>query len=195
MALDHLLDALTREAEVTAERLRVDARREAATLDALSVEVTGRRRQSEVEQVVRRRRDEVEHAVALARHEARDEVLRARARLLARVERALRAACPAALGSPRYRADLSRRVEGALACFPAGEVVSARAATALVEPILATWPAGRKVEVRADEGLGSGFVFTSADGTIDIEDTLEARFEALRPELERRALHLLGVEG
>ena len=195
MALDHLLEALAREAEVTAERLRADARAEAATLTALSVEVAGRRRQAEVDQVVRRRRDEVERAVALARHHARDEVLRARDRLLQRVERAVRAACPAALASPRYRAELPRRVEGALACFPAGEVVSARCAAALVEPVSAAWPSGRRAEVRADETLGSGFVLSSADGTIDIEDTLEARFEAHRPELERRALHLLGVEG
>ena len=195
MALDHLLDALTREAEATAERLRADARAEAATLTALSVEVTGRRRQSEVDQVVRRRREEVERAVALARHAARDQVLRARERLLQRVERAIRAACPGALASPRYRADLPRRLEGALACVPAGEPVSARCAAALVEPILAAWPTGRKGEVRADETLGSGFVLTTDDGAIDIEDTLEARFEALRPELERRALHLLGVEG
>ena len=195
MALDHLLEALTREAEATAERLRADARAEAATLTALSVEVAGRRRQAEVDQVVRRRRDEVERAVALARHGARDEVLRARDRLLRRVERAVRAAFPAALASPQYRAGLPRRMEGALACFPEGEVVAARCAAALVEPVSAAWPGGRRAEVRADETLGSGFVLSSADGTIDIEDTLEARFEALRPELERRALHLLGVEG
>ena len=195
MALDHLLDALTREAQATAERLRADARAEAATLTALSVEVAGRQRQAEIDHVVRRRRDEVERAVALARHGARDEVLRARERLLQRVERALRAACPAALASPRYRAELPRRVEGALACFPEGELVSARCAAALVEPILAAWPSGWKVEARADETLGSGFVLSSADGSIDIEDTLEARCDALRPDLERRALHLLGVEG
>lgn len=195
MALDQLLDALTREAAATIERLRTDARTEADRITALSVEVSGRRRQAEVDQVVRRRRAEVETAVSAARHRARDAVLRARERLLRRVDDAVRAAFPAALAAPRYRETLPRRVEAALGCFGGTEVVAARCPAALAEPLLAAWPPDRRGEVRADESLGSGFVVTSGDGAVEVEDTLEARLEARRDEIHRLALHRLGVEG
>lgn len=195
MALDHLLAALAHEAEATAERLRTEARAEAEKITALSTAVTDHRRQAEVDQVIRTRRDAVERQVAEARRAGREEALLARERLLARVGVAVRAAFPGVLATPRYRAALAQRLAGALACLEPGAPVSVRCAAALADPILAGWPSNPRVEVRADETLGSGYVLDSADGAIEIEDTLEARFAAQRRDLERRALQLLGVEG
>jgi vacuolar-type H+-ATPase subunit E/Vma4 len=194
MALDHLLDALAHEAQATADLVRNAARAEADRITTLSVETAERRRQAEVDQVVRARRDQAEETATAARRAARDDVLRARARLLSRVGSAVRAAFPATLTGPRYREALPGRIEGALACFDPEASVSARSAAALTDPIQAAWPRERKVAVRADETLGSGYVLTNADGSIEIEDTLEACFEAHRPELERQALELLGIE-
>lgn len=194
MALDHLLEALSREAGATAERLRAEARTEAARIAALSDALAGRQVQQEVDRAVRDRRERVEIAVAAARHAARKDVLDARARLLGRVDRAVRAACPAALADPRIQATLSAHLAPALAYFPDEASVSARCAPTLSGPLRAAWPASRTGKVRPDQGIGSGFRLTGGDGRIEVEVTLEGRLEAQRAELEREALRRLEVE-
>lgn len=194
MALDQLLGALEREAQLTVERLGAEARTEAERITALAEVMAGHQRAAEVERLTRDRRERGEAEVATARREARREALLARARLLQRVEEAVRRACPGALAAEPYRASLGGRLEAALAAFRPGAPVSARCASTIATPLLAVWPAARQGEVQADDGVGSGFILADPEGRLEVEETLEARLEARRPELMREALRLLEVE-
>ena len=194
MALDHLLEALDREARATAERLRAEARTEAERITALATTLADHQRDAEVERITRARRAQAEVAVAAARHETRRQVLEARARLLARIELAVRTACPPALVGASYRASLPARLAEALGAFAPGVPVSVRCAAALADPLLEAWPPPWKGEVRPDESVGSGFVLSDLDGRLEVEDTLEGRLDARRVDLEREALRRLGLE-
>ncbi|HVX89620.1 MAG TPA: hypothetical protein VG940_11865 [Gemmatimonadales bacterium] len=194
MALDQLLAALEREAQLTVERLRAEARAEAERIATVSGAVVEHQRAAEVDRLTRSRRERGEAEVAAARREARREALVARARLLERVEQAIRQACPAALGAEPYRASLGVRLDAALAAFTPGMPVSARCASTIATPLLAAWPATRPGDVQADDGVGSGFVLADPEGRLEVEDTLEARLESRRSDLMREALRLLEVE-
>lgn len=192
MALDHLLAALERDATASVERLLAEARAEAERLRAEATATADQRRDAEVARARRERRERMEEELGAVRRAARREVLGARERLAGRLDAAVRAALPAALGRPEYQAALPARVAAALACLPEDERVAVRAAAALVPSIRTAWPAERELALTPDEGIGNGFRVTSADGAIEVEETLEAAYAAQRGVLVREALASLG---
>ncbi len=192
MGLEHLLEALERDANAQIEQLRAQARAEADRLTTTATEALEGRRREAREVRERSRLQEVEHAVTLARRSARRSVLEARERLLERVFTAARAELPAAAAGPTYRAALPAALTGALAAV-GNEPAVIRCPKALARELERLGPAGR-ASVVVDPAAGSGFRLATADGAVEVDDTLEARLDRLRPVLARRVLAHLELE-
>ena len=194
MGLEHLLEALERDADAQVEQTLAQARAEAdriATESAAALEQRCRETTSARDSA---RMQEVEHAVTLARREARRSILEARERLLERVFTAARAELPAAAAGPAYRASLPAALSGALAAVGSDQAVIHCPETLALDLERAR-PRGHKaVAVIVDAAGGSGFRVASADGAVEIDDTLESRLDRLRSILARRVLAQLELE-
>lgn len=188
MGLDHLLEALERDANAQIDQTLAGARAEADRLTAVATEAVELRRREATSRGKRDRQQEVDHAVTLARRDARRSILEARARLLERVFAAARAELPAAAAGPAYRAALPSALAGALAAV-GGEQAVIRCPEALARDLERLRPsASKSVQVAVDPASGSGFRVVSADGAIEVDDTLESRLDRLRLVLARRVL-------
>ena len=192
MGLEHLLEALERDANAQIERLQAEARAEADRLTATATEALERQRREAREERERSRHQEVEHAVTLARRRARRSVLEARERLLERVFAAARAELPAAVTSDAYRATLPAALAGALSAVGNAPAII-RCSNTLSRELQRLMPAGR-ASVTVESGVGSGFRLTTADGAVEVDDTLEVRLDRLRPLLARRVLARLELD-
>ncbi len=192
MGLEHLLEALERDGNAQIEQLLAQARAEADRFTAAGTEGLERRRGEVRAQGERSRHQEVEHAVTLARRGARRSVLEARERLLERVFAAARAELPVAATGAAYRATLPAALAGALAAI-GNEPAVIRCPKALAGDLERLRPVDR-TSIVIDAATGSGFRLTTADGAVEVDDTLEARLERLGPLLARRVLTQLEVE-
>jgi vacuolar-type H+-ATPase subunit E/Vma4 len=192
--LDQLLTALERDAREQAERVVAEARAEAARITEAAEQEVARRREATVGAQEREQRAHLEQALSEARRAARRDVLEARDRLLARVFAAARAALPDAVRRPAYTAALPQRVEAALAAFENTEGVVVRAPPALAPALGAAVSGHPGLRVCADATAGSGFRVATADGSLEVDDTLETRLAARRAALARDALRQLGLE-
>jgi vacuolar-type H+-ATPase subunit E/Vma4 len=194
MGLEHLLDALERDANAQIDQLLVQARAEADGVTAAATAALAQRRGAAAEARERTRLLEVEQAVTRARRAARRSVLEARERLLERVFTAARNALPAAAAGAEYRAGLPTALAGGLAAL--GDVAAViRCPESLVRDLERLRPpATPPVRVVVDPAAGSGFRVASADGAVEVDDTLETRLDRLRPDLARRVLAQLGLE-
>jgi vacuolar-type H+-ATPase subunit E/Vma4 len=159
MALDQLLEALTREAEARAAETVAAARLEA---EEILREARARSERRLAEAVVRREhelRAGAQGAVEAARREAAREVLSARAETLARV-------------FARARELLAERVRD-----PALEPRWSRdAAEAL------TYVAGGDAVVRRPPDT-AGVIVSAADGSVEVDGTVHALLARLEPQL------------
>jgi len=192
MGLEHLLEALERDAKAQLEQLLAQARAEADRLTAAATATLERRRREAHEAHERSRLQAVEHAVTLARRGARRSVLEARERLLARVFTAAREELPAAAAGRAYLAALPAALTDALAAV-GNEPAVIRCPKALAREVERLRPADR-TSVVVDAAAGSGFRLATVDGAVEVDDTLEARLERLRPILARRILAQLKLE-
>jgi len=194
MGLEHLLEALERDADAQVEQTLAQARAEADRISTESTAVLERRRREATSASDCARVLEVEHAVTLARREARRSILEARERLLERVFTAARAELPAAAAGPAYRASLPAALSGALAAV-GGDHAVIRCSETLAPELARARPRGsRTVPVKVDSASGSGFRVVSADGAVEVDDTLESRLDRLRSVLARRVLAQLELE-
>lgn len=188
MPLGDLLSALTREVERDVARLRADAEaRAAAIADAGRARVDRVRAERLGEREVKWRAD-AERALALARHGARARVLAARGWLLERVLAAVRARLPALVDDPAYRAVLARDVQAALA-YVSDEAVVLRCTPALVHAVRVIVADRAGVRVEADAAVGTGIRAVSADGVIEVDNTLGGRLNRLAARVSFVALH------
>ena len=193
MPLEHLLAALERNATAQTARFLAEARAEAERITAADAAAIDRRRGETLGAREREHRAALEAALSTARRAARREVLEARERLLERVFAVARAKLAEALGQSAYRAALPGRVAAALACI--GEADATLSCPASLAAGLREAVSGNgRVTVRVDPAVGSGFRLRTTDGAVEVDDTLETRLEARRPELAREALRQLGVE-
>ena len=194
MGLEHLLEALERDAKAQIEQLLAQARAEAEGVTAAMTAALAQRQGAAAAARERTRLHEVEQAVTRARRAARRSVLEARERLLERVFTAARSELPAAAAGSGYRAGLPAALAGALAAVGDEEVVI-RCPEALVRDLERLRPSTTpRARVVVDPAAGSGFRLASADGAVEVDDTLETRLDRLRPELARRVLAQLGLE-
>lgn len=194
MGLEHLLEALERDADAQVVQLLAQARAEADRISTESAAaLEGRRREATAAHDCARVQ-EVEHAVTLARREARRSILEARERLLERVFAAARAELPAAAAGPAYRASLPTALRGALSAVGGDQAVIRCPETLALELERARPRGPNAVAVKVDSASGSGFRVVSADGAVEVDDTLESRLDRLRFLLARRVLAQLELE-
>lgn len=159
MPLDELLEALTREAETRATEMMAAARREADAILGEARAGTDRR----LAQAVARRERELEAgaqgSIEAARREAAGDVLAARAEALGRI-------------FARARELLAERVrDPALEPRWSGDVTEAR-----------TYLGGADAVVRRPPEA-PGVIVASADGSVEVDGTVDALLARLEPEL------------
>jgi vacuolar-type H+-ATPase subunit E/Vma4 len=194
MPLDHLLAALERDATAQAEHLMAQARATADQLTSAAAEAIERRRGETLGAHEREQRAVVQAALSAARRAARRDVLEARERLLDRVFAATRSALPQALAHQAYRAALPQRLAAALSCVEDAGEAALRVPAALAADVRAAISGNGRVTVRVDHTAGSGFRLATADGILEVDDTLETRLDTQRPRLARDVLRQLEVE-
>lgn len=182
MALEHLLAAMEREARAKIEAARAEGEAEAGRIAAACGEGIARRRSETLAALETELRADSELRLAEARHRQQGELLVARAKMLEQVFAAARARFGEAIRSEAYVATLPARLAEALG-FLEGEAAVVRCASELA-PHLAGLVAGRPgVSVETDAGAAPGILVVSADGSVEVDNTLTGRLERLRPEL------------
>jgi vacuolar-type H+-ATPase subunit E/Vma4 len=193
VALDELLVALRREAQAEADRLLAEARESAAQRAALAGAVSARQREASLGARQRAQESELEATLSMARLGARRQVLDARNQLLDRLFAALRAECPEAVGRPEYLGTLPHRVAAALACVDDSDAVVLSAPPSIMAALADVVRGMDRVTCRIDGGIGAGIRVASADGNVEVVDTLEVRIGAQYADLARRGLRQLRV--
>ncbi len=194
MGLEHLLEALERDANAQIEQLLAQARAEADGLTTAMAAALAQRQGAAADARERTRLIEVEQAVTRARRAARRSVLEARERLLERVFTVARGELPAAAAGPAYRSGIPAALASALAAI-GGEEAVIRCPQTLAQDLERSRPSATPpVPVVVDPAAGSGFRVASADGAIEVDDTLESRLDRLRPALARLVLARLEIE-
>ena len=184
-----MMAALERGGEDEIRRIREEAEAEVARLgEEIRARLDGRRA-SERARLQERLRGETELCLSAARLEGRHRVLAARDGMLERVLEAVRTRLPPALVDPRYSVALPDALEWALGFVPEGGVVLCSPEIARV---MRDGSHGRAdLEVRPGLDTGTGFILVSADDSIRVDGTLEARLTAAWPELAMRIADLV----
>ncbi len=182
MALDRLLAALARETSERAAGLVRAAEEQALALRTQEADACARREQQHREECAARLDAQTRRALAAARHAAVERVLLARAEVLERVMEAARARLAGLLEGDANRARVAAAVSDAIECAGDVEVVVhvSSPLLALLAPRFATRPA---VRIDPDASVGTGGRVRAADGSFEIDATLESRLARSRAEL------------
>jgi vacuolar-type H+-ATPase subunit E/Vma4 len=182
MALDTLLETLSRDAEADAGRVVAEARAEADRIRADARTALTERCDQSVAVLERGLRADVDARRAASRREAGIDVLRGQSRFLDRIFTASRAAFPGALADPARFATLESMVREALTFFP-DTPVTIRCRAGLVAAVTKAAMAMGSVAVVADDTVPEGIVVESSDGSARIDNTLESRLRHMGPQL------------
>jgi vacuolar-type H+-ATPase subunit E/Vma4 len=181
VSLEHLLQALERQAAETAGAELEAARTEASRIEREAEDGLARRMRTGLEEEEVALRAEAERAIAEARRSERRRVLEAREQLLERIF--ARAGEILAADQDGSRADLLaeevRRALGYLGDVPA--VV--HCAAPMVPRLRTLLTALDGLTVQPDPALRAGFRVRAADGSVRVDHTPERRLAALRPRL------------
>lgn len=190
MALDSLLTALRRHAETERDALLAGARVEAERVAAEAAERTASARATALAREEARLRAAHEVEAAKAQRVARRAVLEARQRFLDRVFAAATALLPEAAASDAYRAALPQHLARVLACVgeEAVEIHCSEAIAATVRTLVAD---RAQVTVRAAPDARPGIRIVTADGAIEVDDTLDGGLDRQRPRLSLSILSAL----
>jgi vacuolar-type H+-ATPase subunit E/Vma4 len=190
MPLESLLAALERDAEAQAQAELVAARAAAARIAAEAAARVNARREAFVADREAALRAVTEHAVTQARWHARAGVLGARQRLLDRVFAAARAALPSAVRDPAFLNRLPQDVAAART-YLGDAPITARCRPEMAAAVRALAAGNGALTVVEDVGMGSGIRLVAADGSVEVDDTFEARLERGRPRLALAVLRRL----
>lgn len=190
MALDTLLETLSRDADAEAGRVVAEARAEAARIHAAARTALAERCDRSVAVLERELRADVDARRAVARREAGIDVLRGQSRFLDRIFTTCRAAFPGALADPARFATLEAMVKEALTFFPETPV-TIRCRAGLLAAVTKATTAMAGVTVVADETVPEGIVVAASDGSARIDSTLEARLSHMAPLLSIELLAAL----
>ena len=182
MGLDELLGRLERDADARVAAIEARARAEVATIDAAADQASSQARGQKLAGLRADRRARLDRELAQARHAARRDRLGAEHALLDRVMVRAGTLLLELESNEAYLSTIPERLAEAL------RFVEGRAARVRCRPTLA--PALRGgLEGRADvtiEELATmppGFSVVATDGSVEVDDTLPARLERLRPRL------------
>jgi vacuolar-type H+-ATPase subunit E/Vma4 len=182
MALDHLLAGLEREAAVQANALLAAARTEAARIAAEADARLARRRTVELGAEEAKLRGAAEAALGVARRSGRGDALEARARFLDRVFTAARALFPATLASDAYHAVLPDHLAEALRAL-GDEAATIHCPGKMASAVRAAIKGRQHLTVKGDPAARPGITVVTADGVIEVDNTLDGRLERLRQRL------------
>lgn len=181
--------------------LEADAARDAAArLAAAEARAGAIRADAEAEAAARRRRFFAEHEpamraqvlrqIASAQRTCATATLAARHEILERIF----ARATEMLATPEvledYARDLATRLQTALVHLDDRPAV-VRCRPAIADRVRAAIGGRPDLDVDADEEAPTGFVVRTMDGRLEIDDTLDARLERLRPRLASRLVRRL----
>lgn len=187
MPLEHLLNALERDATAQTESLLAAARAEVTTISRDADARLARLRNDFLGSREAELKGAAATALGEARRASRATALAARLRLLERVLAAARARLPAALASPAYRAALPQHVAQGLRAI-GDEPAVIRCPELLAPAVQAAVATRPDVTVRADAASAAGVTITTTDGAIEADNTLDGRLERLRSRLALEVL-------
>lgn len=174
MALADLIARLEHDADARIAELTAKAEAEARSILAEASRVKETLRTTELGQRRAARQARLERELAEARARARAQVLEARHAVLARIFEQARARLPALGASEAWSAVLPQHLEQALR-YVEGQRVIVKCAPPFT-PIVRQHLAGRDtVIVVEDPQTPAGFIVTSADEGVVIDQTLSAR--------------------
>jgi vacuolar-type H+-ATPase subunit E/Vma4 len=182
MPLDHLLAGLEREAAVQADALLAAARTEAARIAADADARLARRRTVELGAEEAKLRGAAETALGAARRSSRGRVLEARGRFLTRVFDSARALFPATIAGAAYRGVLPDHVAEALRAL-GNEAATIRCPQGMVSAVRAAIERKKHLTVTSDPAAPLGITAATADGVIEVDNTLDGRLDRLRQRL------------
>jgi vacuolar-type H+-ATPase subunit E/Vma4 len=184
LGLEELIGRLERDAAARIAAIEARAKAEVDAIEASAAEAAARVSEETLADRRAQRRARLDRELSEARHAARADELRAQHALLARVmdrasalllredldrDESLLRALPARV------ADALRFVEGRAAgirCRPA------------VAPAIRSATAGQAgITVEEDPSMAPGFSVAAEDGSLEVDDTLPARLQRLRPRL------------
>lgn len=183
MPLDDLLDALQRDATGEAQRILEEAEREAASISAASDDAYTRRRNDYLTERAREFHLEANAEIGMARRRAQEGLLTARSNVLERVFAAAYQQLPEAIRSDAYRAALPSHVSEMLKYFGDGKVV-VTCPPVLEGDVRTTLSGHDNVELQTADPKSSGVSAYSADGSLTVDNTLEARIRQLQDVLQ-----------
>jgi vacuolar-type H+-ATPase subunit E/Vma4 len=182
MALRELLRALEKDAEIRVAAVGAEAR---AAADRLSADASARLEQRRAADLAAREvelRAAASEEIEAARREATRRALLARAEALHRVFTHARAMLTRLEPDLTLQAGVGREIDAAQAYLgtTAGVVRCSHGWAATLKTALA----GRSgLRLEPTKGIGAGMVVRAADGTVEVDATLERRLEQLWPRL------------
>ena len=182
MALADLLRALEQDAEARIATVRSESRAEADRLLAEIAQRLERRRTAELAVEEAELRAESARLVERARRDAAGRVLAARGEALERIRDRARELLGATEPVPDLRAGFAREIGTALEYV--GDAAVVIQCGAVWRSALQSLVSGRNgVRLETTNGLGPGARIKAADGSLEIDATIETRLQRLWPEL------------
>lgn len=187
MALQDLIARLDEDADATVRRVGQEAASRARAIEQTARLEHDRRTTDVVASRRRIRLAQLARELTEARRAARGRELDARMSLVDRILARARARVADVVATDTYRRDLAARCTDALSYLEGVPVrVRCRPDDAAV---VSSAVAGREhVTIQPEEGLSPGLIIESLDGSVTIDETLEARLSRLR---ERLAIELI----
>ncbi|MGE0353378.1 MAG: V-type ATP synthase subunit E [Gemmatimonadales bacterium] len=187
MALEHLLAAMEKEAAARAKAMLDAAREEAGGIMAVAEARVARSRAEEVDAVRARLDEEMHRALALERREVRAAVLQSRQAFLDQVLEAAHDGLARAAGQADYHATLSADLETALGYL--GDAEARIRTSPGLEKIVAGITAGKRgIRIEPDDTIRAGFRVEAADGSVQVDQTLDQRLRDRWPALRIEVL-------
>ena len=189
-ALECLLAPIERRVEREADGILDAGQEEAARVAAIANERRERRRAECLARMEAAGRLELETDLLETRRDAQRRTLEARQRFLARARQALEALLVDAVKSVAYRDALPGHLEDSLVYF-GEEPAVIRCSPGIAQPLRSLVAGRGQLTVREDPAVLDGFRVVSADGALQVDNTLHARLSSRWPsmaiELLRRA--------
>ena len=182
MALADLLRALEQDAEARIAEVRAEAGASATRLRVEGRERLERRRSAELATRETELQSEAARVLETARQEAGRRVLTARAQALERIQRRARDLLLQTEPDRRLLDGIALEVTAALEYFgDSGAVVRCASVWGpALKPIVAR---RSNIRLEATNGVGPGAAIRAADGSLEIDATLETRLDRLWPRL------------
>jgi vacuolar-type H+-ATPase subunit E/Vma4 len=182
MALADLLQTLEREATARADARLAEARADAERLTAAHVAELEARRERALASREQALQADGERGIVAARRDAERTRLLARHELLARVHDRVRGSLAQHTGTAQGRMAVVALVGRALT-YLGDAPVRARAAPELVATVRTACASRSTVDVVSAPDAGTGARLAAADGSVEVDATLESVLDRLWPEV------------